>query len=99
MYNSIEVFAIIFIIVVQVIITLRAYIQIRQLNSFLPKGRSSLTLKEYEIPSEKILDMDPSQVINKITYIVNKKERIIAEPDSEVNIPSEVSDTNEEDDE
>lgn len=69
MYNSLEIFAIIFIIVIQVIIAFRAYKQINQLNSFLPDGRSSLTLKEYEIPSEEILELEPSQVIDRIAYL------------------------------
>lgn len=71
MYNSLEIFAIILIIVIQVIIAYRAYNQINQLNSFLPEGRSSLTLKEYEIPSEEILELEPSQVIDRIAYLAN----------------------------
>ncbi len=69
MYNSIEIFAIILIIVVQCVIAYRTYNQISQLNSFLPEGRNSLTLKEYEIPSEEILDLEPSQVIDRIAYL------------------------------
>lgn len=80
MYNSLEIFAIILIIIIQAIIAYRAYNQINQLNSFLPEGRSSLTLKEYEIPSEEILELEPSQVIDRIAYLVN--QNIIASESS-----------------
>ena len=73
MYNSLEIFAITLIIIIQAIIAFRAYNQINQLNSFLPEGRSSLTLKEYEIPSEDILELEPSQVIDRIAYLANHK--------------------------
>lgn len=72
MYNSVEIFAIILIVIVQCVIAFRAYNQINQLNSFLPEGRNSLTLKEYEIPSEEILDLDPSQVIDRIAYLSSR---------------------------
>ena len=71
MYNSLEIIAILFIIVIQAVIAFRAYNQINQLNSFLPDGKSSLTLKEYEIPSEEILEIEPSQVIDRIAYLAN----------------------------
>ena len=74
MYNSLEIFAIILIILIQAIIAFRAYNQINQLNSFLPDGRSSLTLKEYDIPSEEILELEPSQVIDRIAFLANHQK-------------------------
>lgn len=70
MYSSFEVFAIITIIIVQIMIARHAYRQIMQTTSFLPNGRASLELKEYEIPSDKILELEPSDVVGKIAYIV-----------------------------
>lgn len=74
MNNFLEIAAIILIIVIQIIIALRAYNQITHMKSFLPEGRYSLSLKEYEIPSEKILDLEPRQVINRITYLAKRNE-------------------------
>lgn len=71
MYNTLEIFAVILIILIQFIIAYRAYSQINQLNSFLPEGRNSLTLKEYEIPSEEILELEPNQVVDRIAYLSN----------------------------
>ena len=68
MFSILEAIAIIGIIVVQLVIAVRAYKQIEQMKSFLPDGRSSLALKEYEIPADKILELKPSQVVNRITY-------------------------------
>ena len=70
MYSSIEVFSIITIIIVQIMIARHAYKQIMQTNSFLPNGRESLELKEYEIPSNKILELEPSDIVDNLTYLV-----------------------------
>lgn len=42
------------------------------MKSFLPEGRNSLALKEYDIPADKILELEPSQVVDKITYTHSK---------------------------
>ena len=42
------------------------------MKSFLPEGRNSLTLKEYDIPADKILKLEPSQVVDKNTYTPSK---------------------------
>ncbi|MBR6715098.1 MAG: hypothetical protein IKI83_01440 [Prevotella sp.] len=68
MFSTLETIAIIAIIIVQLVITNHAYRQIKQMRSFLPDGKSSLTLKEYEIPVDKILQLEPSQVVDKITF-------------------------------
>lgn len=73
MSNSFEIIVIAIIVLAQVLITLRAFRQINIMNSFLPEGRSSLKLEEYEIPSEDILGIDPSDVVGKITYKVVPK--------------------------
>ena len=50
------------------------------MKSFLPEGRTSLALKEYDIPADKILKLEPSQVVDKITYTPSKvKEEEIPE--------------------
>lgn len=82
MYNTLEILAVILIIVIQAVIAFRAYNQISQLNSFLPEGRSSLTLKEYEIPSEEILELEPSHVIDRIAYLANHN-KIVSESSPE----------------
>lgn len=80
MYSSFEVFAIITIIIVQIMIARHAYRQIMQTKSFLPNGRASLELKEYEIPSDKILELEPSDVVDKIAFLV-RDDVIIAPRD------------------
>lgn len=98
MYNSLEVFVIILIIVIQVIIAFRAYKQINQLNSFFPDGRNSLTLKEYEIPSEDILDLEPSQVIDRIAYLANYNNTISESSPEYVNELADSSELEEDED-
>lgn len=68
MSNSIEIFLIIVIIAAQATITWKAWTQIKSMKKFLPGGRASLELKDYEIPVDKILELEPSQVVDKITY-------------------------------
>lgn len=83
MFSSLETIAIIAIIITQLVIAYHAFKQIMQTKSFLPGGRDSLTLKEYEIPSDKILELEPSQVVDKITYLVKKdsqKEDSVEQP-------------------
>ena len=72
MFSTLETIAIIVIIIVQLIIAAHAYRQIYQMKSFLPEGRTSLALKEYDIPADKILELEPSQVVDKITYTPSK---------------------------
>lgn len=74
MFSTLEIIAIIGIIIVQLIIAVHAYRQIDQMKSFLPGGRTSLDLKEYEIPADKILELEPYQVVDKITYTPSKVE-------------------------
>lgn len=74
MFSTLEIIAIIGIIIVQLIIAVHAYRQIDQMKSFLPEGRTSLTLKKYEIPADKILELEPYQVVDKITYTSSKVE-------------------------
>lgn len=76
MFSTLETVAIIGIIIVQLIIAVRAYRQIDQMKSFLPSGRTSLALKEYEIPADKILELEPSQVVDQITYTPLKVEEV-----------------------
>lgn len=71
MFSSLETIAIIAIIIAQFVLAYHAFKQIRQTKSFLPGGRASLTLKEYEIPSDIILELEPSDVIGKIKYRTN----------------------------
>ncbi len=73
MFSTIETIAIITIIIVQIIIAIRAYRKILQMKSFLTKGRDSLKLREYEVPSDKILELEPSQVVDKIIYLVQER--------------------------
>ncbi len=75
MFSSLETIAIIAIIITQWVIAYHAFRQIMQTKSFLPEGKSSLTLKEYEIPSDKILELEPSQVVDKITYLVREESQ------------------------
>lgn len=75
MSNSFEIIAIAIIVIAQVLIAFRTFRQINIMNSFLPEGRSSLKLEEYEIPAEEILGLDPSDVVGKIAYkVVPKKD-------------------------
>lgn len=74
MFSTLETIAIIGIIIVQLIIAVHAYWQIDQMKSFLPKERTSLLLKEYEIPASKILELNPSDIVDKITYTPSKVE-------------------------
>lgn len=76
MFSTLETIAIIGIIIVQIIIAVHAYRQIDQMKSFLPEGRTSLALKEYAIPADKILELEPSQVVDKITYTPSKVEEV-----------------------
>lgn len=79
MFSTIETVVIIGIVIIQLVIAVHAYRQIGQMKSFLPEGRSSLALKEYEIPADKIIHLEPSQVVDKITYIPSKAEEESAE--------------------
>ena len=81
MFSTLETIAIIGIIIVQLIIAVHAYWQIGQMKSFLPKGRTSLLLKEYEIPASKILELNPSDVVDKITYTPSKVEEEVIDSD------------------
>ncbi len=74
MFSTLETIAIIGIIVVQLIIAIHTYRKIDQMKSFLPEGRQSLMLKEYEIPAGKNLKLEPSQVVDKITYVSSKTD-------------------------
>lgn len=74
MFSTLETIAIIGIIIVQLIIAVHAYRQIAQMKSFLPEGRKSLVLKEYVLPTDRILELDPSQVVDKNTYDPSKVE-------------------------
>lgn len=73
MFSIIETIAIITIIIAQIIIAVRAYRKILQMKSFLPDGKDSLKLREYEVPSDKILELEPSQVVDKILYLVKER--------------------------
>lgn len=73
MFSTIETIAIITIIIAQIIIAVRAYRKILQMKSFLSKGKDSLKLREYEVPSDKILELEPSQVVDKIIYLVKER--------------------------
>ncbi len=75
MFSSLETIAIIAIIITQLVIAYHAFKQIMQTNTFLPEGRDSLTLKEYEIPSDEILELEPSQIVDKITYLVKEESQ------------------------
>jgi len=68
MFSSLEIIAIIAIVICQFVIAYRAYNQIKKLNTFLPQGRNSLTLGEYEVPADQILNLEPSDVVGKITF-------------------------------
>ena len=81
MFSTLDTIAIIGIIIVQLIIAVHAYWQIGQMKSFLPKGRTSLLLKEYEIPASKILELNPSDVVDKITYTPSKVEEEVIDSD------------------
>ena len=80
MFSTLEPLAIIAIIVIQLIISVNVYKQILSIKSFLPNGRNSLSLKEYEIPADKILELEPSQVVDKRKYLVTSK-KVIESPD------------------
>ena len=68
MSSVLETIAVILIIIAQLIIAYRAFNQIKKLKTFLPYGKASLSLEEYEIPSDKILELNPSDIVGKITY-------------------------------
>lgn len=68
MFSILEALAIIVIIIIQMLVARHAFKQIRQTSSFLPGGRRSLTLKEYEIPAEQIRQLEPSQIIGQEVY-------------------------------
>ena len=76
MFSILETIAIIGIIIVQMIIAVHTYKKIVQMKSFLPKGRISLALKEYALPADKILELQPSQVVDKITYTPSRVEEV-----------------------
>ncbi len=76
MFSSLETIAIIAIIVTQLVIAYHAYRQIQQMNSFLPEGKDSLALKEYGIPADKILELEPSQVVDKRAYLVREDDDV-----------------------
>ena len=46
----------------------RVYNQIQKLKSFLPNGKAALSLEEYEVPADKILELEPNDIVGKITY-------------------------------
>lgn len=68
MSSVLETVAVILIIIAQLVIAYRVYNQIQKLKTFLPDGKSSLTLEEYEVPVDKILELEPSDIVGKITY-------------------------------
>lgn len=68
MFSILEALAIIVIIIIQMLVARHAFKQIRQTRRFLPGGRRSLTLKEYEIPAEQIRQLEPSQIIGQEVY-------------------------------
>ena len=68
MYSVFETVAVIIIIIAQLVIAYRVYNQIQKLKTFLPDGKSSLALEEYEVPVDKILELEPSDIVGKITY-------------------------------
>lgn len=68
MFSFLEALAIIVIIIIQMLVARHAFKQIRQTRRFLPGGRRSLTLKEYEIPAEQIRQLEPSQIIGQEVY-------------------------------
>lgn len=68
MFSFLEALAIIVIIIIQMLVARHAFKQIRQTRRFLPGGRRSLTLKEYEIPAEQIRQLEPSQIIGQEAY-------------------------------
>lgn len=68
MFSILEALAIIVIIIIQLLVARHAFKQIRQTRRFLPGGRRSLTLKEYEIPAEQIRQLEPSQIIGQEVY-------------------------------
>lgn len=77
MSSSFEIFVIALIVIAQLFVAYRTFTQINIMNDFLPSGRSSLKLEEYEIPTEEILGLDPSDVIGKIKYrVVSKNEEV-----------------------
>lgn len=69
MFSFLEALAIIVIIIIQMLVARHAIKQIRQTRRFLPGGRRSLTLKEYEIPAEQIRQLEPSQIIGQEVYL------------------------------
>ena len=87
MSSTFEIIAIILIIVAQIIISVRTHKQIVQLNTFLPNGKESLSLEEYEVDKDKILELEPSQIINKSYLIDNNevdlKDDVVVEDDND----------------
>lgn len=76
MFSSLETIAIIVIIIGQLIIAVHAYRQIDQIKSFLPNGRASLSVREYEIPADQILELELSQVVGHTTYAPSQVEEV-----------------------
>lgn len=74
MFSVLETIAVIAIIIAQLVIAYRTYGQIKKLNSFLPGGKNSLSLQEYKIPSDEILNLEPRDVIGKIKYKPSQDE-------------------------
>ena len=73
MSNSFEIIVIAVIVAVQLYVAIRTFRQINIMNDFLPEGRSSLKLEEYEIPTEEILGLNPSDVVGRLKYKVVSK--------------------------
>ena len=59
MSSGFEIIAVIIIIIAQLVIAYRVYNQIQKMKTFLPNGKTSLALEEYEVPADKILDLEP----------------------------------------
>ena len=72
MSSQFETIAIIVIIAVQFIIALRVIVKIRQIKTFLPKGRHSLSLKNFSVQEDRIIKIEPTQVIEDESVIVTK---------------------------
>lgn len=68
MSSGFEIIAVIIIIIAQLVIAYRVYNQIQKMKTFLPNGKTSLALEEYEVPADKILDLEPRDIVGNITY-------------------------------
>lgn len=83
MSSTFEIIAIILIIVAQIIISVRTHKQIVQLNTFLPNGRESLSLEEYEVDKDRILELEPSQIINESSFVDDEEDVVIDDNDGD----------------